>query len=75
MIPSPLPKQVWIFGKVKATVLLWFSETVPTPLPSVCKNIGTMAVAFVLLITWAVVVRVVKIGELGSLHSVVAVDP
>ena len=57
------------------TVLLWLSDTVPAPLPSVCKNTGTSAVACVLLRIVAFVVRVVKISELGARHSAVVVDP
>ncbi|MGO8904490.1 MAG: hypothetical protein ACLQMH_02555 [Solirubrobacteraceae bacterium] len=67
--------QAWKSLKLKKTVLLWSSDTVPAPPPSVCRNTGTIAVALVLLLTVAVVVTVVKISELGSLHSAVVVDP
>jgi len=52
-----------------------WGETDPTPLPSVCKSTGTIAVACVLLRIVAFVVTVVKMSELGSLHSAVVVEP
>jgi len=68
--------QAWKSLKLKMTEeVLWLSDTVPAPLPSVCRNTGTTAVALVLLMTLAVVVTVVKISELGSFHSAVVVDP
>jgi hypothetical protein len=73
--PVPPPKQPWTLVNVNATVLLWAIVTVPTPLPSVCRNSGTIAVAFVLLLTFAVVLTDVKISEFGSLHSAMAVEP
>jgi hypothetical protein len=80
--PPPPPPQFWTLVNENDSLpvsdlpkFIPTSPTAPPPLPCVCSMNGSIAVAVVLLVTFAVVNKTGNFCAPGSFHSTSAVDP